>query len=191
MKLHYQYIGGENMKKIFKKISVVLALGICMLMLFTMTACGGARGVLGSYIHAVKAGDMTKAATYVEGNENPGDQEETSASDDEISQYIWEKTIGSFAYEVKETTEEKDENGEVVSTKIVISYEKYSYTELKLKLFGASLIVGGETTKTDVDAALEKIQKKYDTATVKIVKIDKDWKISKGSASELYLAMTV
>ena len=51
--------------------------------------------------------------------------------------------------------------------------------------------MGGETTKTDVDAALEKIQKKYDTAPVKIVKIDKDWKISKGSASELYLAMTV
>lgn len=169
-----------------KKLKLVVTTLLMGVLLFALASCGGATGTLSSFVSAVKKGDFTKASTYVVGGNVEDEYDET----DEVAAYIYQKTAGSFSYKVEETTEKTNDEGEVTSVEVKISYTKYSQLKLIAEMakntsFG-DLLGGKEYTKEDVDAALKKIEKAEDTATIVIEKTeDGEWKISALSATAL------
>ncbi len=177
------------MKKI-RLLSISLLLGV---LLFALTACGGAGGAVSGFVNAVKKGDEEKAKTFTTA---PVDL--SYDKEDEVAAYMWKKTVGSFSYKVEEETEKKNDEGEVTSVEIKISYEKYSQIELAAKMAGNTSIgdIGGlftgdkKYTKKDVDEAMKELEKKSDTITVTVaVDEEGEWKLDTVSGAALLVVL--
>ena len=171
------------MKKI-RLLSISLLLGV---LLFALTACGGASGAVSGFVNAVKKGDEEKAKTFT-----TAPVELSYDKEDEVAAYMWKKTVGSFSYKVEEETEKKNDEGEVTSVEIKISYEKYSQTDLRLKMLGNTAIgdIGKDKTKQDVDAALKEMEKVKDSITVTVaVDEEGEWKLDTVSGAALLVVL--
>ncbi|MBQ9081671.1 MAG: hypothetical protein IJY26_03440 [Clostridia bacterium] len=173
-----------------KKLKLIVTSLLMGILLFALASCGGASGVVGSFIGAVKSGDYEKAATYVVGGDVDGKYDE----DNEVEAYIYKKTVGSFSYKVEGTTENTNDEGEVTSVEVRISYTKYSQVALRAELLKntslGDILGGANYTKEDVDTALKALEKASNTATVIVQKTEEvDWKISTLSAAALVVAM--
>lgn len=167
------------MKKVRAIISGVL---LTILMLVVMASCNlfGAEGVVGSFVGAVKSGDAEKATTYIVDYKI----ESLYDKEDEVDKYMWQKTVGTFSYEVKDKTEDEDAG----TAKITIYYEKLSYTELALKMVPNKLL--NKYIKEQVDVELTTMEKKCDTMTLNLKKnSDGNWKLENASAIALLSAM--
>lgn len=165
-----------------KKIRAILSGVLLTILMLVMASCNifGASGVVGSYVGAIKKGDFEKATTYTADYEVKGEY----PKDDEVAKYMYDKTVGAFKYDVKEESEDKDAG----TAKIVISYEKYSYSELSAKMILNKVL--NKYLKEQVDVELKTMEKKYDTMTITLTKNgDGNYKIDKASAMALYLAM--
>jgi hypothetical protein len=172
-------------------VTATLLAALVAVLLVAMTACS-ASGVLSGYVGAVKRMNMEKAATYVDGD--LGDISSTDDTD-EVAVYAYKKTVGSFSYKVVSKEEKKNDAGEVVSTTIKISYSAYSFSGLYLQMgLNTSIgdaITGAKKTKSDVDAAMKKLEKVKGSTTVEIIKnSDGEWKLSTASAAALFAVMS-
>lgn len=167
------------MKKFRKIVTATLLTAVMVVMLIAMASCG-AKSALGSFVSAVKKGNLEKAKDYVSGSVSFTYEYD---KDNEIAAYIYKKTIGSFSYKVTDSEEKTDDAGEVEATILTVSYSAYSYTEL-LGIIGVTSAFT-DVTKTEVNAALENMQKKEGKISVTCVKDDGDWKLNTVTASFL------
>lgn len=165
-----------------KKVRAIISGVLLTILMLVMASCGllGPSGTVGSFVNAVKAGNAEKATTCVVDMKI----ETLYDSEDEVEKYMWQKTVGTFKYEVKEESTD-DEAG---TAKISIYYEKLSYTELSLKMVPNKLL--NKWIKEQVDVELTTMEKKHDTLTLNLKKnSDGNWKLENGSATALLAAM--
>lgn len=165
-----------------KKVRAIISGILLTILMLVMASCGllGPSGTVGSFVNAVKAGNAEKATTCVVDMKI----ETLYDSEDEVEKYMWQKTVGTFKYEVKEESTD-DEAG---TAKISIYYEKLSYTELSLKMVPNKLL--NKWIKEQVDVELTTMEKKHDTLTLNLKKnSDGNWKLENASATALLAAM--
>lgn len=165
-----------------KKVRAIISGVLLTILMLVIASCGllGPSGTVGSFVNAVKAGNAEKATTCVVDMKI----ETLYDSEDEVEKYMWQKTVGTFKYEVKEESTD-DEAG---TAKISIYYEKLSYTELSLKMVPNKLL--NKWIKEQVDVELTTMEKKHDTLTLNLKKnSDGNWKLENASATALLAAM--
>lgn len=161
------------MKKL-KFLATTLLIGV---LLFALTACGGAEGALSGFVAACKKGEFEKAATYVEGDFDWEDTRENN--DDSIYKYIIEKTIGSFEYKVKESSMNSDET----ACTIEISC---SFHSAAIVWSVAQAGSRGNPTRSTVDTLLKEMDKTERDMTVVLEKNEEGkWLLNAVSALEL------
>ena len=161
-----------------KKLKFLLTTLLIGVLLFALTACGGAEGALSGFVAACKKGEFEKAATYVVGDFDWEDAREDN--DDSIYKYIIEKTIGSFEYKVKESSMNSDET----ACTMEISYSCHSSVTV-WTTYGVQVALGAEQSKATVDEIL-KMDKTERDMTVNLKKNDEGkWLLSLDSAAAL------
>ena len=186
-----------------KKVRILLSAIVIGALLFALTACGGAKGALSSFVSAAKRLDFDKASEYcMDGSllKESGDMTEAAAS---LSVYIDATTedltdfyedmmkdcLREFKYSVDSSTESED--GKEIT--LEITYSNINVMELMTKYgvsLGMEIISGGkvslETAKTKFDAELKtakSAEKKENTATIKVVQDEEEnWKLESGVA---------
>ena len=165
-----------------KKVKIIFAALVASVLLFSLAACGGARGSLSAFVSAVKRADFEKAAEYVVGQPDLDNPESETG---EMYQYIFEKAAGSFRYSVEEETMNSDET----ACTIEISYSGYSGTELAVK-YAAAILTGSEATRSTVNDLLDDMEKEEATTTVVLVQNDDgDWLLEAATATALIAAI--
>ena len=161
-----------------KKLKFLLTTLLIGVLLFALTACGGAEGALSGFVAACKKGEFEKAATYVVGDFDWEDTREDT--DDSIYKYILQKTVGSFEYKVKESSMNSDET----ACTIEISYSCHSSVTV-WTTYGLQVALGAEQSKATVDEIL-KMDKTERDMTVNLKKNDEGkWLLSLESAAAL------
>ena len=164
-----------------KKLKFLLTTLLIGVLLFALTACGGAEGALSGFVAACKKGEFEKAATYVVGDFDWEDTREDT--DDSIYKYILQKTVGSFEYKVKESSMNSDET----ACTMEISYSCHSSVTVWTTVQLAS---GGNPTRSTVDTLLKEMDKIERDMTVVLEKNEEGkWLLNAVSALELIRAI--
>lgn len=169
------------MKK-FRIAIVSVLLGILAL---ALTACGGASGVVSSYVSAVKKGDFEKAATYVVGNP---DLEKAQKEKGDVYDYIYFESAKSFKMKVEETTENKDSDGNVTSYTVKISYTK-AYTATAVAAEYALKTIGKEDSKDTAKEIIKGAKEASGDMTVVVVVSEGEKLLEAASATALCAAI--
>ncbi|MCD7728837.1 MAG: hypothetical protein LUI60_02855 [Clostridia bacterium] len=164
-----------------KKFLTMAAVTLLAVAMMAIAACGGAKGTLSSYVSAVKDGDFTEAAEYVVGGSIASSYIPSWNLDDEVVEYMYSQTAGSFKYSVEETSTNEEET----ATTVTISYSFYSLVSVGAK-YTASKLLGNDVTKSDIKDWIKGMDKVEGTTTVALVTNDDgDWLLTAASAGAL------
>lgn len=166
-----------------KKLKLAFVAVVTGVLLFAMTACGGASGTVSSFVSAVKKGDWEKAGEYVVGTLDLSSYENESS--DEIVSYIYQKAAKSFSYSVESTSETEDDDGNVTAATIKISYEGYSGLEV-LANYKIKCLAGSDSTKSTANDAFDDVGESTGSLTVAVIYNEDDgWLMEAASAIAL------
>lgn len=167
-----------------KKLKLAFVAVVTGVLLFAMTACGGASGTVSSFVSAVKKGDFDKASNYVVGTLDLSSYYEKSNSDS-LYTYIYEKAAKSFSYSVESTSETEDDDGNAVSATVKISYSVYSGSAISIT-YAAKVKTGSEASKSTINDLFDDADKTTGTASVVVINDDDDgWVMEAPSATAL------
>lgn len=165
-----------------KKLKLAFVAVVTGVLLFAMTACGGASGTVSSFVSAVKKGDFDKASNYVVGTPDLSSYEKSAS--DSLYTYIYEKAAKSFSYSVESTSETEDDDGNAVSATVKISYSVYSGSAISIT-YAAKVLTGSEASKSTINDLFDDADKTTGTASVVVINDDDGWVMEAASATAL------
>lgn len=185
-----------------KKVRILLSAIVIGALLFALTACGGAKGALSSFVNAAKRLDFEKASEYCMDGELVKEGSDFSSAAAQLSPYIdattddltdfYEDMIKDCFREFKYSVDSSAENEDGTEITLEITYSNINVMELMGK-YGFSLglefatngKVSLDVAKTKFDAELKtakSAERTENTASIKVVQDEEEnWKLQSGT----------